>query len=96
MLKRLSLASVMALLLVFAMVLSFSPAIAQDEEPTAIVSSFGEDADVQISFWNGLTGSDGVTLNEMLADFSAQNPDIGVTTEIIPKEIYLAKITKVF
>jgi ABC-type glycerol-3-phosphate transport system substrate-binding protein len=65
-------------------------------EPTAIVSSFGEDAAVQISFWNGLTGSDGVTLNEMLANFSAENPDIGVTTEIIPWNTLYTKLQAAF
>ena len=65
-------------------------------EPTAIVSSFGEGADVQISFWNGLTGSDGVTLNEMLAQFSEENPEIGVTTEIIPWNTLYTKLQAAF
>lgn len=69
---------------------------AQDEEPTAIVSSIGEDAAVQISFWNGLTGSDGVTLNEMLVQFGEENPDIGVTTEIIPWNTLYTKLQAAF
>ena len=77
--------------------LSLSSTIAQDmAEPTPIVSSFGEGAAVQISFWNGLTGSDGVTLNEMLAQFSEENPDIGVTTEIIPWDTLYAKLQAAF
>jgi ABC-type glycerol-3-phosphate transport system substrate-binding protein len=98
MFKRLALASSLALTLVFALVFSMPMTIvAQDEaEPTPIVSTFGEGAAVQISFWNGLTGSDGVTLNEMLAQFSTENPDIGVTTEIIPWNTLYAKVQAAF
>src|SRR5690606_3407977 len=69
--------------------------IAQDEEPTAIVASIGE-GDTNISFWNGLTGSDGVTLNEMLVDFVAANPEISVTTEIIPWNTLYTKLQAAF
>src|SRR5690606_31982440 len=69
--------------LTFAMVLSLIPVTAQDEEaPTPIVANIG-DGDISISFWNGLTGSDGETLNAMLIDFVEANPEISVTTEIV-------------
>jgi hypothetical protein len=65
--------------------MSLSTTMAQDTPPTAtpIVSEMGTGG-THISFWNGLTGSDGVTLNEMLAQFAAENPDFSITTEIIP------------
>lgn len=45
-----------------------------------------------ISFWNGLTGSDGVTLIEMLAPFTAEHPDISVTIEQIPWNSFYTKL----
>ena len=79
------LSSLVLMLAVFG--LSFSMTAAQDATPaptpTAIVSELGSGG-THISFWNGLTGSDGVTLNAMLAQFVEENPDISVTTEIIP------------
>jgi ABC-type glycerol-3-phosphate transport system substrate-binding protein len=85
-----------SLLLVVLLLLSFS-VMAQDAppEPTAIVSELGT-GDTHISFWNGLTGSDGVTLNEMLADFVAANPEISVTTEIIPWNTLYTKLQAAF
>jgi ABC-type glycerol-3-phosphate transport system substrate-binding protein len=61
-----------------------STTVAQ-EEPTAtpIVAEIGTGGGTHISFWNGLTGSDGVTLNEMLAKFAEDNPDVSVTVEMI-------------
>ncbi len=57
--------------------------VAQDD-PTAtpIVADIGSGG-THISFWNGLTGSDGVTLNEMLGKFAEENPDVSVTVEMI-------------
>lgn len=37
----------------------------------------------QIIFWNGLSGSDGVTLNAMTAKFAEANPGYAVRTEIL-------------
>ncbi|MBI5960814.1 MAG: ABC transporter substrate-binding protein [Chloroflexi bacterium] len=72
------------------MVLSFSAPTIQAQgdatpAPTAtpIVAEIGSGGGIHISFWNGLTGSDGVTLNEMLAKFAQDNPDISVTVEMI-------------
>lgn len=60
----------------------FTTALAQEEEPEPVVTELGSGG-TQISFWNGLSGSDGVTLNEMIAQFVEENPDISVRTEII-------------
>jgi ABC-type glycerol-3-phosphate transport system substrate-binding protein len=84
----------LSLLLVILLLSSFS-ILAQDEEPTAIVSELGT-GDTHIAFWNGLTGSDGVTLNEMLTQFVADNPEISVTTEIIPWNTLYTKLQAAF
>jgi len=88
MLKRLLILAVLVLAL--GMVVS-----AQDAEPTADVSELGTGAN-RISFWNGLTGSDGVTLNEMLTQFVAENPDVSIVTEIIPWNTLYAKLQAAF
>lgn len=88
MFKRLFILAV--LLLALGMVVS-----AQEEEPTAIVAELGTGS-MNISFWNGLTGSDGVTLNEMLAQFVVENPEISVRTEIIPWNTLYAKVQAAF
>ncbi len=62
---------------------------------TPIVSEIGE-GDLHISFWNGLTGSDGVTLNDMLAQFVQDHPEISVTTEIIPWNTLYTKLQAAF
>jgi ABC-type glycerol-3-phosphate transport system substrate-binding protein len=83
--------------MVFSM--SMVSTVAQDAtpipEPTAIVSDLGTGA-MKISFWNGLTGSDGVILNDMLTQFVAENPDISVTTEIIPWNTLYTKVQTAF
>lgn len=89
--------SLVALLLAAVFSMSLVSTVAQDAppEPTAIVSELGTGA-IKISFWNGLTGSDGVTLNAMLADFIAENPDISITTEIIPWNTLYTKLQTAF
>lgn len=57
-------------------------AAAQTEPPEPVVTELGSGG-TQITFWNGLAGSDGVTLNAMLEQFVAENPDVSVRTEII-------------
>ncbi len=95
-LVKLSLAA-MSAATVFAM--SLGAAFAQDAtpvpEPTAIVSDLGTGG-THISFWNGLTGSDGVTLNAMLAEFVVDHPEISVTTEIIPWNTLYTKLQAAF
>lgn len=72
--------------------------IAQEEpapEPTPIVAELGSGS-IKISFWSGLTGSDGTTLNEMLAKFSAENPEYAITHEIIPWATVYTKLQAAF
>lgn len=100
MFKRLLLVLSIALVFAFALALSMPMGIAAQDaeptvEPTPIVASLGTGS-IQISFWNGLTGSDGVTLNEMLAQFVAENPDYSVTTEIIPWNTLYTKLQAAF
>jgi ABC-type glycerol-3-phosphate transport system substrate-binding protein len=91
--KRLSLITI---ILVLALALSVTMVMAQDDPtPTPDVSEFGTGG-TQISFWNGLTGSDGVTLNEMLAEFAEQNPDVSVTVEIIAWNTLYQKLQTAF
>jgi ABC-type glycerol-3-phosphate transport system substrate-binding protein len=66
-----------------------------EPSPTAIVSELGSGG-VHISFWNGLTGSDGVTLNEMLTQFVVEHPEISITTEIIPWGTLYTKLQTAF
>ena len=95
MFKRMSAAISLLLIASLVFVLSVN-VFAQDEEPpTPVVASMGE-GDIHISFWNGLTGSDGVTLNEMLADFVVDHPEISVTTEIVDWNTLYTKLQAAF
>jgi ABC-type glycerol-3-phosphate transport system substrate-binding protein len=103
MFKRLALVSLLVVTLVTAMVLSFSAPTIQAQgdatpAPTAtpIVAEIGSGGGTHISFWNGLTGSDGVTLNEMLAKFAEENPDISVTVEMIAWATLYQKLQTAF
>jgi ABC-type glycerol-3-phosphate transport system substrate-binding protein len=81
---------------------SMLPTTAQDN-PTAtpaptetpLVTDLGTGG-LHISFWNGLTGSDGTTLNAMLAEFVKDHPEISVTTEIIPWNTLYTKLQTAF
>lgn len=96
MVKRLTLILTLALLVAMMLVLSMPmSAVAQDAEPTPIVGAFGG-GETKISYWNGLTGSDGVTMNEMLAQFADENPEFEVTSEIIPWNTLYAKLQAAF
>ncbi len=97
MFKRVMLIISLSLVLAFTMALSLPITIAQDAEaePTAIVGEFGGGS-IQVSYWNGLTGSDGVTMNEMLAAFAQENPEFAVTSEIIPWDTLYAKLQAAF
>jgi ABC-type glycerol-3-phosphate transport system substrate-binding protein len=64
-------------------------------EPTAIVSDLGT-GELKLSFWNGLTGSDGTTLNAMLEAYIAENPEVSLTTEIIPWGTLYTKLQAAF
>lgn len=100
--KRSSTIAVLSIftLLVSAFIMSLSvigPVAAQDQLPTETpaIASMGTGSQ-HISFWNGLTGSDGVTLNEMIAQFAAENPDYSITTEIIPWATLYTKLQAAF
>jgi ABC-type glycerol-3-phosphate transport system substrate-binding protein len=88
-----------AMLLTLVLGLSMSVTMAQDATavptPTAIVSELGSGG-THISFWNGLTGSDGVTLNAMLSQFVVDHPEVSVTTEIIPWGTLYTKLQAAF
>ena len=64
-----------------------------EEEP--IITEIGT-GDLHVSFWNGLTGSDGVTFNEMLASFAEENPDVSITVEIIAWDTLYMKLQTAF
>jgi ABC-type glycerol-3-phosphate transport system substrate-binding protein len=101
MVKRSTLLSIVLVLMtvvaLFAM--SLGGTLAQDATvaptETAIVTELGTGG-THISFWNGLTGSDGVTLNAMLTEFVAEHPEVSVTTEIIPWNTLYTKLQAAF
>jgi ABC-type glycerol-3-phosphate transport system substrate-binding protein len=93
--KRIRLIFSVSFILVFVMALMPASTAAQDPEPTPVIASLGTGG-ISISFWNGLTGSDGVTMNEMLAQFVAENPNYSVTSEIIPWNTLYTKLQAAF
>ena len=93
-------AIMLSLLAAMAFSLSLVSVQAQDApEPlptaTPAIAELGTGG-LKISFWNGLTGSDGVTLNDMLAQFVEANPDISVTTEIVEWNTLYTKLQAAF
>lgn len=88
---------VMTVALVF--VMSLGSTFAQDAAPlptnTPAIAEMGTGG-THLSFWNGLTGSDGVTLNEMLVNFVGENTDISVTTEIVDWNTLYPKLQAAF
>src|SRR5205085_1093766 len=48
---------------------------------------------IVLHFWNGFTGPDGKTMQEMVHRFAARNPDIAVRMQIIPWGTYYDKLT---
>jgi len=70
---------------------------AEEAEPTPvptatpIVAEYGTGA-LQLSFWNGLTGADGVTMQAMVEQFTAENPDISVRIEAMAWATYWDKL----
>jgi ABC-type glycerol-3-phosphate transport system substrate-binding protein len=102
MFKR-SLIGLSLVVLIMAMVFSVTMVGTAQDNPTAtpaptetpIVTDLGSGG-THISFWNGLTGSDGVTLNAMLSNFVKDHPEISVTTEIIPWNTLYTKLQAAF
>jgi ABC-type glycerol-3-phosphate transport system substrate-binding protein len=101
MFKRSTLTALSLVLLLVTVMFSISLASIQAQdatpvpEPTAIVSELGTGG-THISFWNGLTGSDGVTLIEMLQPFVTAHPEVSVTTEQIPWGTLYTKLQAAF
>lgn len=99
--RRMSLFSMWltALMLIALFALSSVTILAQDATPvptaTPIVADIGTGG-THISFWNGLTGSDGVTLNEMLGQFAVENSDVSVTVEMIVWNTLYQKLQTAF
>lgn len=83
---------VTVLALAFAFSLPVTPAVAQDT-PTATpnIAEAGSGG-TQIVFWNGLSGSDGVTLNAMTQKFVEENPGYSVRTEIMTWDVLYQKL----
>jgi len=65
--------------------------------PTAtnVVANLGSGG-THISFWNGLTGSDGATMTSILANFVKDHPEISVTMEEIPWGTMYPKLQTAF
>lgn len=54
------------------------------------------DGRILLNYWNGFTGPDGKTMEAMVRQFQAQNPDIVVKMQIIPWSTYYEKLTLAF
>ena len=79
-------------LMAFLLVGMSAPVMAQDDPtPTPIVAEAGDGA-IQLRYWNGLTGSDGVTMVEMVQQFTAENPDVSVRIEMMQWDTYFDKL----
>lgn len=48
---------------------------------------------IVLDFWNGFTGPDGKTMEKIVKQFQAQNPDVRVRMQIIPWGTYYDKLT---
>ena len=90
--KRLTTLFSAAIIVVMAMALLPTGAIAQDEpEPTPIVAEAGT-GELNLIYWNGLTGSDGVTMVEMVQQFAEENPEVSVRIEMMAWATYFDKL----
>lgn len=63
------------------------------EDPAPIVTEAGSaSAKTKLVFWNGLTGSDGVTLDGIVKNFCVANPDVSVRVEKMVWGTYFDKL----
>src|SRR5215813_4887287 len=69
-----------------------SPAPTATDIPAINLGSGG----THISFWNGLTGSDGATMSDLLAGFVKEHPEISVTMQEIPWGTMYTKLQAAF
>jgi ABC-type glycerol-3-phosphate transport system substrate-binding protein len=59
--------------------------------PTPIVAEAGKGA-TELIYWNGLTGSDGVTMVEMVERFAEENQDVSARVEMMAWDVYYDKL----
>src|SRR5579871_4425487 len=64
--------------------------------PTAIPSMDLGSGGTHIELWDGLTGSDGSTLDSMLSQFVKENPGISITDEEIDWGTFYTKLQAAF
>jgi len=101
MFKRSTLVGVAAAALM-GLTLSAGAIFAQDATPvplptaTTVPPSELGTGGTHISFWNGLTGSDGSTMSDLLAGFVKDHPEISVTMEEIPWDTLYPKLQTAF
>src|SRR5215213_5638264 len=102
MLKRPALFGLVLALFISMLALVVMPISAQDATPVPLPTATDIPAvelgtgGTHIAFWNGLTGSDGVTLIDMLAPFAAAHPEVSVTIEQIPWNTLYTKLQAAF
>src|SRR6185295_13325775 len=103
MLKRPALFGLVLALLISMLALVAMPINAQDAAtptpfPTATPVPAFElgSGGTHITFWNGLTGSDGATLVDMLQGFIKDHPEVSVTMEEIDWGILYPKLQAAF
>ncbi|MDA3956722.1 ABC transporter substrate-binding protein [Oceanispirochaeta sp.] len=61
------------------------------DEDAAIVTEAGS-GDLKLIFWNGLTGSDGVTLDGIIENYTKKNTDVSVRVEKMEWSTYFDKL----
>jgi len=89
-------------LIIAGLSITVSVSMAQDAtatvapSPTPIVSTDLGTGGTHISLWDGLTGSDGSTLDSMLATYVKANPDVSITDEEIDWNTFYAKLQAAF
>ncbi len=102
MLKRPALFGLVLALFISMLALVAMPISAQDATPAPLpTATFLPPVELgsggtHISFWNGLTGSDGVTLIDMLSPFAQAHPEVSVTIEQIPWGTLYTKLQAAF
>ncbi len=102
MFKRPALFGLVLALFISMLALVAAPINAQDATPVPLPTATDippvelGTGGTHISFWNGLTGSDGVTLIDMLAPFAAAHPEVSVTVEQIPWGTLYTKLQAAF
>ncbi len=99
--KRKSLMGVMAGVVATGALLAMSlgvqaQAATEAPTPTPIPSMDLGTGGTHIQLWDGLTGSDGSTLDSMLSQFVKENPDISITDEEIDWNTFYAKLQAAF